>query len=129
MADLRLMVCSGHIDEMHELPVAENILEITLRHARQANAKRVTDLYLVVGQLSSIIDDSIQFYWDIISKDTIAEGAVLHFRRVPTRMICRSCEHQFSPAGDDFACPHCQSTQIQIVAGDEFFLDSINIDE
>jgi hydrogenase nickel incorporation protein HypA/HybF len=63
---------------MHELPVAENVLEITLRHARQANATRVTDLYLVVGQLSSIIDDSLQFYWDIISKDTIAEGAVLH---------------------------------------------------
>jgi hydrogenase nickel incorporation protein HypA/HybF len=114
---------------MHELPVAENLLEITLRHARQANAKRVTDLYLVVGQLSSIIDDSIQFYWDIISEDSIAEGAVLHFRRIPTRMQCRFCEHQFSPAGDDFACPECQSTQVHIVAGEEFFLESINIDE
>lgn len=114
---------------MHELPVTENILEITLRHARQANAKRVTDLYLVVGQLSSIIDDSIQFYWDIISQDTIAEGAVLHFRRIPTRMMCRSCGHQFAPTGEDFACPECRSAQIQIIAGDEFFLESINIDD
>jgi hydrogenase nickel incorporation protein HypA/HybF len=113
---------------MHELPVAENVLEITLRHAMQANASRVTDLYLVVGQLSSIIDDSLQFYWDIISQGTIAEGASLHFKRIPTRLECRNCEHQFSPSNDDFACPECRSTQISITAGEEFFLESINID-
>ncbi len=129
MADQRIMVCSNQIEEMHELPVTENLLEITLRHAGQANAKKVTDLYLVIGQLSSIIDDSIQFYWDIVSQDTIAEGALLHFRRIPTRMMCRACGHQYSPSGDDFACPECQSTQIQITSGDEFFLESINIDE
>ena len=76
---------------MHELPVTDNLLEITLRHAKSARAKRVTDLYLVVGQLSSIIDDSIQFYWDIIAKDSIAEGAALHFRRIPVQLECRNC--------------------------------------
>lgn len=118
----------GKLGEMHELPVAENILEITLRHAKQADAVRVTDLYLVIGQLSSIIDDSLQFYWDIISKDTIAEGAELHFRRIPTQLTCRNCEHQFTPGDNDFACPNCQSSKISITAGEEFFLESINID-
>jgi hydrogenase nickel incorporation protein HypA/HybF len=65
---------------MHELSVTESILEIALRHASNANAKRITNLYMVKGQLASIVDDSVQFYWDIISKDSIAEGAVLHFR-------------------------------------------------
>lgn len=113
---------------MHELPVAENVLEITLRHARQANANRVTDLYLVIGQLSSIIDDSLQFYWDIISKDTIAEGAKLHFRRIPTQLKCRDCGHQYTPGDEDFACPECHGTHISVTAGEEFFLESINID-
>ena len=113
---------------MHELPVTESILEITLRHASQANATRVTDLYLVIGQLSSIIDDSIQFYWDIISEDTIAEGAELHFRRIPTQFTCLNCQHKYTPEGDDYACPECQSTQVKITAGEEFFLESINID-
>jgi hydrogenase nickel incorporation protein HypA/HybF len=60
---------------MHELMVTESILEIALRHAGQAGAVRVTDLFLVVGDLSSIVDDSVQFYWDFVSEGTAAEGA------------------------------------------------------
>ena len=113
---------------MHELPVTESLLEITLRHAGQENATRVTDLYLVIGQLSSIIDDSIQFYWDIISADTIAGGAQLHFRRIPTQLMCLKCQNKYTPVEDDYACPECQSIQVKITAGEEFLLESINID-
>jgi hydrogenase nickel incorporation protein HypA/HybF len=52
---------------MHELAVTESILEIALRHAQEHNARHITGLYLVLGQWASIVDDSVQFYWDIIS--------------------------------------------------------------
>jgi Zn finger protein HypA/HybF involved in hydrogenase expression len=52
---------------MHEFAVTESILNIATDHARRANAKRVTHLYLVIGHLSSIVDDPAQFYWDTIS--------------------------------------------------------------
>ena len=78
---------------MHELAVTESILNIALDYAERSGATRVTDLHLVIGQLSSIIDDSVQFYWDIVSKETICEGAVLHFERIPAQMICLDCEH------------------------------------
>lgn len=113
---------------MHELPVTESILEIALRYAKQADARQITELNLVIGQLSSIIDDSIQFYWDIIAKDTIAEGARLNFQRIPTQMTCQDCHMAFSPQDDDFACPNCRSQQVRITAGDEFFLESIQVD-
>jgi hydrogenase nickel incorporation protein HypA/HybF len=113
---------------MHELAVTESLLEITLRHAEQADAKRVTDLYLVIGQLSSIVDDSVQFYWDIISKDTPAEGATLHFHRVPVELICQNCGERYAPEGEDFACPKCHSEQIKLAAGEEFYLDSIQVE-
>jgi hydrogenase nickel incorporation protein HypA/HybF len=113
---------------MHEMSVTESLLEITLRHAHEANAKCVTDLYLVIGQLSSIIDDSVSFYWDIVAQNTIAEGAKLHFRRIPTQMLCLDCQRSFFPLDGDFACPDCQSTRVKVVAGEEFFLESINIE-
>jgi len=113
---------------MHELPVTESILEISLRHARQAEARRITDLYLVIGQLASIVDDSVQFYWDIISKDTLAEGAKLHFRRLETEMRCLDCNLNYKPAAFDMACPSCGGSNIKVVAGEEFFLESIDVE-
>jgi hydrogenase nickel incorporation protein HypA/HybF len=113
---------------MHELSVTQSILEIALRHAEKANALRITDLYLVIGQLSSIVDDSVEFYWDIIAKETIAAGANLHFKRLPTEVLCLECRNHFNPSNGDYTCPQCKSSQITIVQGEEFLLEAINIE-
>ncbi len=113
---------------MHELSVTESILEIALRHANQANARHITNLYLVIGQLASIVDDSVQFYWDIISKDTIADGAILHFRRLPAKLACLDCDHQYSLAGDGFTCPECHSDHVKVISGEEFFMEAIDVE-
>jgi len=112
---------------MHELSVTESILKIVLRHAEEAQATQITDLNIVIGQLASVIDDSVQFYWDILSKDTIAEGAQLHFRRIPTLMLCLDCNHEYKPTDEEMACPLCEGIRIRILNGEEFHLDSIEI--
>ena len=68
-------ILKGQEAVVHELPITENILEIALRHADQAGAACVTDIYLVIGQLASVVDEFVTFYWDIISAGTIAEGS------------------------------------------------------
>ena len=113
---------------MHELSVTESILEITLRHAAPAKAKRITDLYLVIGQLSTIIDDSVQFYWDILAKDTVAEGARLHFKRIPAELLCQQCNHHYFPHTENLLCPICEGTNVRVLAGQEFFLESIEVE-
>ncbi|HEY4691448.1 MAG TPA: hydrogenase maturation nickel metallochaperone HypA [Anaerolineae bacterium] len=113
---------------MHELAITESILEIALRHAREAGAERITDVHLVIGNLSSIVDDSVQFYWDIVAAGTPAEGARLHFRRVPIEISCLDCGSRFTPGTDDLACPACHGNRIQIVAGEEFYLEAIDVD-
>jgi hydrogenase nickel incorporation protein HypA/HybF len=113
---------------MHELSVAESILEISLRHAQPAQARKISDIYLVIGQLSSIIDDSVQFYWDFISKDTPAEGARLHFRRIPAEFHCLDCDQNFMPCGGDLGCPNCSSNHVKITAGEEFYLEAIEVE-
>lgn len=113
---------------MHELTITESLLEIALRHADKANANRITDLYLVIGELSSVVDDSVQFYWDIVAKDTPAEGANLHFQRKATEIQCRDCEKIYHPTNNIMACPNCESINIKILSGEEFFLEAINIE-
>ncbi len=113
---------------MHELSVTESILEIVTRHAGQAGAQRVTRINLVIGQLASIVDDSVQFYWDILAKDTVADGAQLQFRRIPLEMTCLDCQSHFQPEPDCYACPNCNSSRLQITAGREFFVESIDVE-
>lgn len=113
---------------MHELPVTQSILEIVLRHAAQAGAKRVTQIDLVIGDFSSIVDDSVQFYFDFLSQDTIAQGARLAFERVPAQLRCWDCQTTFSPNGLDYLCPACGSPRVEVIAGREFEVRSIEVE-
>ena len=113
---------------MHELSVTESLLKIAVEHAEKANAGRVTDLHIVIGDLASMVDDSIQFYWDIIAKGTIAEQATLHFRRVPAELQCNTCSKKYQPTDKELICPDCHGIGAKIIAGEEFFLESIDVE-
>ncbi len=114
---------------MHELAITQSILDISLRYAQQANAKRIIGIYLVIGKFSSIVDDSVQFYWDMIAKETIAEGATLYFERVAAEMVCLNCGSVFEPTDETFSCPHCLSPKVKVTKGDEMRVDSIEIEQ
>jgi hydrogenase nickel incorporation protein HypA/HybF len=103
------------------------VLEIASRHAQQAQAARVTDIYLVIGRLSSIVDDSIEFYWNIITKNTICEDAKLHFKRLPAELICLDCDFTYQLTDELTSCPDCGSARVRVLSGDEFQLESIEI--
>jgi hydrogenase nickel incorporation protein HypA/HybF len=89
----------------------------------------VTDIYITLGQLSSIVDDSVQFYWEYISQETICAGASLHFERIPAKLECQQCGHTYGIESMLQACPQCGSMNAKIVAGEEFWVDSIAIEK
>jgi hydrogenase nickel incorporation protein HypA/HybF len=113
---------------MHELAVTQNILDISLRHAEGAGAKKITGINLVIGEFASIVDDSVQFYWDVLAADTIAKGAKLRFERIAGEMTCSNCNHSFHPTDIDFTCPNCRSVFVKITKGEEFRVDSIDVE-
>lgn len=114
---------------MHELSVTESILNIAQKHAVQSEAKRVTDIHITIGDLSSIVDDSVEFYWDIISKDTICENSKLHFKRVPAKLECKDCGTVYAIEDGLQPCPNCGSIHIKVITGEEFLLESIEIEK
>lgn len=114
---------------VHELPITQGILEIVLEHATRAGAARVTDIHVVLGELSSYVDDSIEFYWEIISRGTAAERARLHFERVPLRFECGDCGERFLPQGATFACPACGGERVRVEGGDELRVEAIDVED
>ncbi len=113
---------------MHELSVTENILAIVEQHAHQSQASHVTDIHIVIGQLASIVDESVQFYWDLISQGTLCEGARLHFERIPARLLCLQCNTEYQIQASLTPCPTCNSYQVKVIAGEEFWIESIEIE-
>lgn len=113
--------------EVHELPITQSVLEIALRHAQQAGAQRILRITMRVGELSGIVPDSIQFYFDFVSRETMAEGAKLVFNRLPGRFRCRDCNAEYEASRDDWLCPRCQGVQVDVLGGREFEVESIEV--
>jgi hydrogenase nickel incorporation protein HypA/HybF len=113
---------------MHELSVTESILNIALKHAPAASGCRVTDVFLVIGRLSSIVDDSVQFYWDFVSEGTPAEGSRLHFRRIPAELHCLVCNLPYTPEEGELTCPSCGGANVKVIQGDEFYVEAIEVE-
>jgi hydrogenase nickel incorporation protein HypA/HybF len=115
---------------LHELPATEAILATALDTARAAGAARVTAVELVIGDLSSMVDDSVQFYFDVLSRATPAEGALLRFRRVTARAECGACGFSYNVTPPlSPLCERCGSLQLAVTGGREFFIESIEVDE
>ena len=113
---------------MHELAITQSLLDTASDYAIKNNAKRVITLNLVIGDLSGIIDDSVQFYWDFVSKDTVCAKSQLVFEHRKAYMKCSKCGHEFHMDDDLTPCPNCSSISIKVLSGDEFRLDSIEIE-
>jgi hydrogenase nickel incorporation protein HypA/HybF len=113
---------------MHELSVTEGLIKIVDEEAKSRNIKKISRINLVIGDLNSIIDDSVQFYFDILSKGTAAAGAVLYFRRIAPEFSCRSCGNIFEQQSYGYKCPKCEGKGIVVNKGQEFYIESIEVD-
>lgn len=113
---------------MHELAVTEAMLDLVQAEAEKAGATRVTKVSLVLGELSSIVEDSVRFYWAAISPGTIAEGADLEFRAVAAVARCRACGMEYRPDDRDVRCPRCGEALAAFIAGEEFRVEAIEIE-
>lgn len=113
---------------MHELLVTESILNIVLDKAKEAQAGKITGVSLVIGELSGFVPECIEFYFDVLSKDTIAQGAALHFELVPAQVCCRACLTTFSPQDNQWACPRCRGLNVEIVGGRELYVRNMEVE-
>jgi hydrogenase nickel incorporation protein HypA/HybF len=113
---------------MHELSITQHVLDIAIEHAGRANAHRITSINLVVGELTGFVDDSIQFYFDMLSPHTVADGAGLSIRRIPARVRCSVCGEEFSPRDMNWACPTCLAVGGDVIAGRELLVESIEVE-
>ncbi len=113
---------------MHEYAVTQSMITMAIEEANKAEASRITEIRLVIGDLSTIIDDSVQLYFDIMSEGTIAEGAKLIFNRIKAEFKCENCGKVFVKPATGFDCPNCGGLGTPTGVGREFYIDSLEIE-
>ncbi len=114
---------------MHELSVTQGILNIAVEAAHGAGSPRITAIDLLVGELTGFVTDSIQFYFDLLSKGTVAEGALLRVRRESASATCAACGHVFHPEIPLLpACSACGSGGVRLAGGRELRVESIEVE-
>jgi len=113
---------------VHELAITQAMIGLVKEHAEKVNANRVGRINLVVGEMTGFVDQCVQFYFDQMSVGTVMEGAELTFKRVPTTGRCRDCKQEFEIEQLDWTCPQCKGNNIQLIGGNELFVESIEVD-
>jgi hydrogenase nickel incorporation protein HypA/HybF len=113
---------------MHEQSIVESLLSIALENAEKAEALKIHKISLVVGELSGVLDEAVTFYFNFLSRDTIAAGAVIDFKHVPAQLRCRKCEKVFESKDFDLRCPDCKEQEVDIIAGRELYIDSLEVE-
>ncbi|NLE08795.1 MAG: hydrogenase maturation nickel metallochaperone HypA [Dehalococcoidales bacterium] len=113
---------------MHELSITQNILDITVKQAEQAEATKVSKVHLVIGEMSGIVGECVDFYFHIIGKNTIAAEAELTITNIPTLLKCNSCGREYKAEENSWTCPDCQVKNFEIVAGRELYVESIEVE-
>jgi hydrogenase nickel incorporation protein HypA/HybF len=111
---------------MHELAIAEAIIDVAQRHAA---GRRVYAVELIVGRLRQVVPPALEFAFELSSRGTTLEGAELRIRDVPAAGRCRRCGCERALDGFPLACAACQSLDMEVMAGEELLVDSLELEE
>ena len=113
---------------MHELGIAQSIVEIAEENARKQGAKKVLSVIVEVGALSGVMAESLEFCFEACSRETLLDGSLLKIERVPARARCRSCHQEYDLTNFFDNCPACNSVGNDLLSGEELRIKEMEID-
>lgn len=111
---------------MHELSIAEAVVQIASRHAA---GRRVSKVELKVGHLRQVVPSALEFAFELLINGTPLEGAELQIEDVPARGRCRDCGVQTEMRAFPLQCAHCGGWDLELTAGEELLVDALEIED
>jgi hydrogenase nickel incorporation protein HypA/HybF len=121
---------SRYNEGMHELAVAQGLLDIVEQEARPYGGARVIRVQIRIGKLSTVVPDALRFAFEAVTRGGIAEGASLEIEEVPLAIRCHVCEKDFIVEEDPFMiCPQCGAADVEMISGRELEIRSMEIED
>lgn len=113
---------------MHEMSLAEGVLQIVEDTARREGARRVKAVFLDIGELSSVQPEALSFCLEVVMRGSVAEGAQMVLTPVPGSAWCLPCGETVAIHERYDPCPRCGSHQLQPTGGTEMRVREIEIE-
>jgi hydrogenase nickel incorporation protein HypA/HybF len=111
---------------VHELSLSSAIVNTVVKHAA---GRRVTLVSMRVGRLRQVVPDTLEFYFGFVARDTMCEGARLEQEIVEATLRCNPCGTTWAIEIPAFRCPACGGSDVEVAAGNEFEVESIEVEE
>jgi hydrogenase nickel incorporation protein HypA/HybF len=112
---------------MHELSIAQSIVEIVEQHLPAGNGAGVRSVRLRIGDFAGVVPDSLEFCFSAVTAGTRLDGASLDIERVALVCKCQDCHRTFPVRESVFRCPTCSGGQVAIVTGRELQVTEIEL--
>jgi hydrogenase nickel incorporation protein HypA/HybF len=113
---------------MHEMSIAESVLQIIEEAARIEECTKVKAVWLEIGQLAGVEKESLRFCFDVVTRDSIAEDARLEIVETLGRGWCMDCASNVAVTGRYEACPDCGSFRIEVTGGEEMRVKELEVE-
>lgn len=112
---------------MHEMAICESILGLLREQARTQTFDRVDRVCLEIGPLSGVEIEALKFGFDVVMRDTLADGAELEIIETQAQAWCLPCAQTVVIHQRFDACPICGSHQLQVTGGDELCIKELEV--
>lgn len=115
---------------MHEFSICQTIVTAVLKEFGSLKGKRIRlkKVQVAAGQYHRLVPESLTLAYQILTKDTPAEGSALKVRVVPLKIMCKECGWKGLARDFAFICRKCEKTDVEIIAGRELYLESIEVE-
>jgi hydrogenase nickel incorporation protein HypA/HybF len=111
---------------VHELSIAQSVVEIACRHAE---GRKVTGITLRVGHLRQVVPAALTFSFELVGQGTPVEGAELTIESVPAVGWCPHCQTESRLQEFPLQCQTCGAFDLRIIAGEELLVASLTVDD
>lgn len=113
---------------MHELSIAESLLQIIEDTATERHFLRVKVVWLEIGQLACVEQESLRFYFDVVIQGSIAHTARLEIIDIAGQAHCHDCNRHCAIASYDAACPYCGSVALTVTQGEAMRIKELEVE-
>jgi hydrogenase nickel incorporation protein HypA/HybF len=112
---------------MHELSLAQSIVEIVRQYVPNEKAGTVKSVKLKIGELSGVVADSLDFCFSAITADTPLQGATLQIDKIPFTLECNDCSESFTSEYGTVICQRCGGSNTHVLKGTEMQVVEIEL--